>query len=71
MGIIENENQTASEPMLTHAQATILLQRWKEGRAKLRTLQKNKYNLTPEQVEAMADMTAKEKKQFLKGLTCT
>jgi len=29
---------------------------------------KNKYNLTPEQLEKMADMTPKEKKAYLKTL---
>ena len=29
---------------------------------------KNKYNLTPEQIEEMKSMTPKEKKRFLKGI---
>lgn len=30
---------------------------------------KNKYNLTPEQIELMKEMNPKEKKAFLKGIT--
>ena len=75
---MNNENSESNVQVMVKSDMLSNILKKREATINLRTLMKlsktdgvepkNKFNLTEEQIEAMEDMSPKEKKKYLKGL---